>query len=481
MASLIDQEQFTLISTTTPSGPKFSDSPFGDYEAHSSGTRVATPVALSTALRARHPNLTLAITQIAQCNLLGFASAGLASAALDPRETLILPSYVPPARKLNGEQGFLAGQILFAKYAYRWEEHDFVLYIAEGYKEGAYGLPLYACILCEPTAQETAASVSASTEALIMAASKWSLELHGEVWVFDQMVWQKNKALWEEIQKASWEDVILDEDMKQALQDDVEGFFDERDNYEKFQIPWKRGIIFYGPPGNGKTISIKAMVKTLTNRPEPVATLYVKSLGMYNPEYSIRTIFQKARATAPSLLIFEDVDSIITPRTRSYFLNEVDGLEDNGGILMLASTNHLELLDPGISRRPSRFDRKYLFPLPSLSERTQYCEYWRGKLAANPEIEFPRPLCAAIAKITDAFSFAYMKEAFVASLLALVVRKQGRGLGALQERGSGGGELDDLPLWKEIQKQVKNLRRELDMGNGQETGFMVDSVCLPVR
>ena len=239
MASLIDQEQFTLISTTTPSGPKFSDSPFGDYEAHSSGTRVATPVALSTALRARHPNLTLAITQIAQCNLLGFASAGLASAALDPRETLILPSYVPPARKLNGEQGFLAGQILFAKYAYRWEEHDFVLYIAEGYKEGTYGLPLYACILCEPTAQETAASVSATTEALIMAASKWSLELHGEVWVFDQMVWQKNKALWEEIQKASWEDVILDEDMKQALQDDVEGFFDERDNYEKFQIPWK--------------------------------------------------------------------------------------------------------------------------------------------------------------------------------------------------------------------------------------------------
>ena len=140
----------------------------------------------------------------------------------------------------------------------------------------------------------------------------------------------------------------------------------------------------------------------------------------------------------------------------------------------------MELLDPGISRRPSRFDRKYLFPLPSLSERTQYCEYWRGKLASNPEIEFPHPLCEAIAKITDAFSFAYMKEAFVASLLALVVRKGNRG-GSLQERGSGGGDLDDLPLWKEIQKQVKNLRRELDMGNGEGTGFMNDSVCLPVR
>ncbi|MCJ1383342.1 hypothetical protein MMC17_006455 [Xylographa soralifera] len=478
MASLLDQEQFTLISTTPPGVPKFDDSPLGDYEAHCNGTRITTPVALSTSLRARHANLTLAITQIAQCNLLGFASAGHAFAASDARETLTLSLYIPPAKKLNGEQGFLASQIIFAKYAYRWEEHDFVIYVAEGYNEGAFGLPLYACILCEPTGQETAASVSVSTEALIMAASKWSLELHGEMWVFDQMYWHKNKSLWEEIQKASWEDVILDGDMKQALQDDVEGFFDEKDNYEKFQIPWKRGIIFYGPPGNGKTISIKAMVKSLTNRPDPVAPLYVKSVGMWNAELAIRTIFQKARATAPCLLIFEDVDSIITPQSRSYFLNEVDGLEDNGGILMLGSTNHLERLDPGISRRPSRFDRKYLFPRPSLSERTQYCEYWRGKLASNPEIEFPRPLCAAIAKITDEFSFAYLKEAFVASLLALVVRKQRR-VGALQERGSGGGDLDDLPLWKEIQKQVKNLRRELDLGNGEGATFMMDSICLP--
>ena len=239
MNSLLDQEQFTLISTTPVDTPKFSDSPFGDFEAHSSGTRVASLVALSTSLRARHPNLTLAITQIPQCNLLGFASAGLASAVSDPRESLTLPFYVPPARKLNGEQGFLAGRIIFAKYAYRWDGHDFVVYIAEGYTEGAYGLPLYACILCEPTAQETAASASASTEALITAASRWSLELHGEVWVFDQMFWRKDTALWQEIQKASWQDVILDGDMKQALKDDVEGFYDERENYEKFQIPWK--------------------------------------------------------------------------------------------------------------------------------------------------------------------------------------------------------------------------------------------------
>ena len=236
----MDEEQFTFISTTSPPlPPKFNNSPFGDYEAHSNGTRITTPVALSSSLRARHPDLTLAITPAASCNLLGFASAGFANAALDAREGIILHYYVPPKRQLNGEQGFLAGQIVFAKYVYHWKEHDFIIYLAEGYRDGSFGLPLYACILCEPAAQETAASVSGSADALITAASKWSLELHEEVWVFDQVLWRKDSALWKEVQKASWEDVILDGEMKQTLQDDVQGFFNERESYEKFQIQWK--------------------------------------------------------------------------------------------------------------------------------------------------------------------------------------------------------------------------------------------------
>lgn len=103
----------------------------------------------------------------------------------------------------------------------------------------------------------------------------------------------------------------------------------------------QRGIIFHGPPGNGKTISIRAIMKELANRSSlPVASLYVKSFTHFNPEYGIRRVFQKARETAPCLLIFEDVDSLVTPSTRSYFLNEVDGLEKNDGVLMLGSTNH---------------------------------------------------------------------------------------------------------------------------------------------
>lgn len=76
---------------------------------------------------------------------------------------------------------------------------------------------------------------------------------------------------------------------------------------------------------------------TLAARDTSVKLLYVKSAPN---TYAIRSVFAMARAAAPCLLILEDIDTIVTPQTRSYFFNEVDGLERNDGILMLASTNH---------------------------------------------------------------------------------------------------------------------------------------------
>lgn len=72
------------------------------------------------------------------------------------------------------------------------------------------------------------------------------------------------------------------------------------------------------------------------------------------PEYSIKTIYDKARSMAPCYLIFEDLDTIITDSVKSYFFNEVDGLKSNDGIFMVGSTNHLDRLDPGISVSPNR-------------------------------------------------------------------------------------------------------------------------------
>lgn len=210
--------------------------------------------------------------------------------------------------------------------------------------------------------------------------------------------------------------------MKKNLIEDVQGFFDNQSLYKKFSVPWKRGVILHGVPGNGKTVSIKALMNALAERADEIPSLYVKSFetNCNTEQYSIRSIFTMARSMAPCLLIFEDLDSLVNDDIRSYFLNEVDGLESNDGILMIGSTNHLDKLDPAISKRPSRFDRKYHFKLPSEQERRGYAMYWRNKLLKNETVEFPEDVADVIAQFTEGFSFAYMKELFVMALLSLV-------------------------------------------------------------
>ena len=224
--------------------------------------------------------------------------------------------------------------------------------------------------------------------------------------------------------------------------------------------------MFHGPAGNGKTISIKAIMHTLAARKDPIPTLYVKSASS---TYAIRNVFVMARRMAPCLLVLEDIDTIVTYRTRSYFFNEVDGLESNDGILMIASTNHLDALDPGLSKRPSRFDRKYLFPVPTQEERILYCQYWRKKLSKNPNIKFPDKLCPPIAALMDGFSFAYMKEAFVATLLVIAANHSSSLPSSNNNpctcNGGDDGEDDQLnkfELWREMVKQVKLLRDDMD-------------------
>ncbi len=111
-----------------------------------------------------------------------------------------------------------------------------------------------------------------------------------------------------------------------------------------------------------KLIKVTSSVRDLLATCSSISKLTLSS--------GIRQVFSRARAEAPCLLILEDLDSLITDGNRSFFLNEVDGLEDNDGLLLVSrngrakfdlqigTTNHFDKLDPALSNRPSRFDRK---------------------------------------------------------------------------------------------------------------------------
>ena len=75
--------------------------------------------------------------------------------------------------------------------------------------------------------------------ALLLASGAWHAQLHEEILVFNSGYWQKDHALWTEVQKANWADVILEEKFKTGLQKDIYGFFDSEDLYKSLAIPWK--------------------------------------------------------------------------------------------------------------------------------------------------------------------------------------------------------------------------------------------------
>ncbi|KAB5531170.1 P-loop containing nucleoside triphosphate hydrolase protein [Coniochaeta sp. 2T2.1] len=408
------QQRMAAAQLASRPHPKSATAVFLD---HSSAPRISTDTLISRALKAQYPKLELTVVQEYNCQLLAFAAAGhatvqqVADTDADPA-TLSWKAYYPPARRLDGGNGALGEQPIFSKYNYSWNGHEFTVYFFDG-RDGASSYPMVRnYYILSPKASDA--------NDLIMAAGMWSDELHEEILVFDQGAWTKSKELYATVRDAKWENVILDESMKKAVIEDHLSFFRSRDTYTGLKVPWKRGIIYYGPPGNGKTISIKATMNMLYRQTPEIPTLYVRTLVSYmGPEYSIRQIFAAARRYAPCYLVFEDLDTIVSDNVRSYFLNEVDGLKNNDGIFMVGSTNHLDRLDPGISKRPSRFDRKYFFPDPNFEQRVAYCHFWQKKLGNSDEIEFPDKLCKAIAETTDKFSFAYMQEAFVAALLAI--------------------------------------------------------------
>jgi hypothetical protein len=293
-------------------------------------------------------------------------------------------------------------------YRLQWEGHALEI-----------GLLSWSDGSCEQRYHWIVAPKRAVAEKFLCAVCDWSVEVRGEVLVFEGGSWSKNEDLYKAIKGATFDNLVLPAALKEEIQTDFRQFFASREVYDRYHIPWKRGVLLLGPPGNGKTHTIKALINHL-GKP----CLYVKSFKArhYTDHQTIRAVFKRARQTTPCLLVMEDLDSLINDNNRAFFLNELDGFAANTGVVVIATTNHPEKLDPAILERPSRFDRKYTFALPAPEEREAYIAHWNAAL--EPDLRLSTPGLTEIVTLTEGFSFAYLKELFVSSMMRWIATPQ---------------------------------------------------------
>jgi hypothetical protein len=237
----------------------------------------------------------------------------------------------------------------------------------------------------------------------------------GNVLVYQDAYWYSDKDLFESIQGTSLSDLVLHGQLREEIRNDISLFFDQEGVYRKYGIPWKRGYLFLGPPGNGKTHLLKALINHF-DRP----CLYVKSLHARHdsPQSCVAQAFSRARDTAPCFFLLEDLDTLLNEENRSFFLNEMDGFASNDGIVTIASCNFPDKLDSAIMDRPSRFDRKYHFELPETVDRSDYLARYMSRF--EKEMQLNAQGLKEVSDATAGYSYAYLKELYVSSAVRWV-------------------------------------------------------------
>lgn len=162
------------------------------------------------------------------------------------------------------------------------------------------------------------------------------------------------------------DDVLLADNVKRDIFRSIDEFFSKSGTFFKtYDIPYKRGILLYGNPGNGKTTLVKSIAGSVE------APVVYWQITEYTSSYSIDEVFRTATKLAPVILIIEDIDSMPYD-SRSFFLNTLDGATTKEGIFLIGTTNYPEKIDPALINRAGRFDRAYEIKHPNKHLRREY-------------------------------------------------------------------------------------------------------------
>ncbi|SCG85149.1 CDC48 family AAA ATPase [Methanobacterium congolense] len=185
-----------------------------------------------------------------------------------------------------------------------------------------------------------------------------------------------------QVPDVKWDDIGGLESAKQELREAVEWPLKYPESFDKFGVRPPRGVLVYGPPGTGKTLLAKAVANESDANFIAIKGPELLSKWVGESEKGVREVFRKARQTAPTVIFFDEIDSIastrgggstdsgVTQRVVNQLLTEIDGLEELQDVAVVAATNRVDIIDPALLR-PGRFDRHVKVDTPDEAARME--------------------------------------------------------------------------------------------------------------
>ena len=218
-----------------------------------------------------------------------------------------------------------------------------------------------------------------------------------------------------EVPEVGWDDVGGLERVKARLREIVEWPARYPDLFRCAGVRPPKGVLLHGPPGTGKTLLVKAAARQSGANFISVKGPELMSKYVGESEKGVRDVFRKARQAAPCIIFFDEIDAMaprrgsggdghVTERVVAQMLSEIDGIEDLAGVLVLAATNRVDMLDAALLR-PGRFDHVVDVGLPDHADRLAILRVHGARHPLAPDLTLEE--CA---QRTDGFSGADLEK-----------------------------------------------------------------------